>query len=76
MMIFKCGQIYKIDCGGTKTILGPAGTLRAPAGKTASSFTKPVTQHTMPLLFTIMSAYALLLVSECFSFIPLMLVAI
>ena len=35
MMIFKCGQIYiyKIDRGGTKTILGPAGTLRAPAGK-------------------------------------------
>ena len=34
--------------------------------------------HSMPyfLLFTIMSAYALLLVSECFSFIPLMLVAI
>ena len=25
--------IYKIDRGGTKTMLGPAGALRAPAGK-------------------------------------------
>ena len=38
MMIFKCGQTYiyiykNIDRRGTKTILGPARTLRARAGK-------------------------------------------
>ena len=33
MIIFKCGQT-NIDRGGTKTILGHAGVLRAPAGKT------------------------------------------
>ena len=37
-MIFKCRQTYiyiyiNIDRGGTKKILGPAGVLRAPTGK-------------------------------------------
>ena len=57
-------------------MLGLSGRKKSLCGKTASSFTKPATQHAMPLLFTIMSAYALLLVSEYFSFIPLMLVAV
>ena len=53
-------------------MLGLSGMNKSFCWETASSFTNPVTQHTMPLLFTIMRVYALLLVSECFSFIPLM----